>query len=109
MRETYGLTLTQFYDAWDEELGGYGWLLALTDERGVWIALALLVVLFYVIRRRSLRREIARRRAAEDRALGDPDDHSLGVEEQDRYWEHDDEAWRGDEADGEDDDDAVLR
>lgn len=99
MRATYGLTLAQFYAAWDEELGGYGWLLAVTDERGLWIAIAIFVALLYVFRRRSIRREIARRRAAEDRALGDPDDHSLGVEEQDRYWEQDDEAWRGDDED----------
>lgn len=96
MRETYGLTLGQFYAAWQEELGGYGWLLALTDQRGIWIALALLVALLWIVRRRSIRREISRRRAAEDAALGDPEDHSLGVEEQDRYWEYGEEEWRGD-------------
>jgi hypothetical protein len=100
MRETYGLTLAQFYAGWTDHLGeSYGWLVALTDERGLWVVLALLVVFFYLVRRRSMRREIARRRAAEDAALGDPDDHSLGVEEQDRYWEQEDEAWRGDEED----------
>jgi hypothetical protein len=95
MRETYGLTLAQYYASWTEHLGeGYGWLVALTDERGIWIGLALLVAFFYLVRRRALRREIRRRREAEDAALGDPDNHTLGVEEQDRYWE-DDEAWRG--------------
>jgi hypothetical protein len=46
--------------------------------------------------RRALRREIARRRHAEDIALGPPDDHSLGVERWERYWEDDDEEWKGD-------------
>ena len=97
MRETYGLTLGQFYADWSEELGGYGWLLALSDDRGLWLGLAVLVALLYLFRRRSITREIARRRAAEDAALGDPEDHSLGVEEQDRYWEQEDESWRGED------------
>jgi hypothetical protein len=106
LRETYGLTLDQYYDGWAENLGRYGWLVALTDQRGIWIAVAVLVALLYLVRRRGIRREIARRRAAEDAALGDPDDHSLGVEAQDRYWEQEDEAWRGDD---EDDDGAAPR
>ncbi len=104
MRETYGLTLGQFYAAWSEELGGYGWLLALSDERSVWIGIAVLVALLYVVRRRSVKREIARRRRSEDLALGDPGDHSLGVEEQDRYWEYEDDGWRG-----EDDEDSGVK
>jgi hypothetical protein len=31
----------------------------------------------------------------EDQALGDPEDHSLGVEEWERYWEAEDEEWKG--------------
>jgi hypothetical protein len=103
MRETYGLTLGQFYVSWSEELGQHGWLVALTDERGLWLVLALLVVVLWVARRRSIRREIDRRRAAEDAALGDPEDHALGVEEQDRYWESEDDSWRGERWQGEDD------
>jgi hypothetical protein len=103
MRETYGLTLAQFYAAWSEDVGEYGWLIALTDERGLWVALALLVIALWIIRRRSIRREIDRRRAAEDAALGDPEDHALGVEEQDRYWEQDEETWRDERWQDEDD------
>ena len=34
--------------------------------------------------------------SSEDRALGEPGDHSLGVEEWERYWEWDDgEEWKG--------------
>ncbi|MFN2383514.1 MAG: hypothetical protein ABR559_04540, partial [Gemmatimonadota bacterium] len=52
------------------------------------------------VKRRSILHEIARRRRAEDAALGEPGDHALGVEEWERYWEHDDDdAWRGDEDD----------
>ncbi len=97
LRATYGLTLGQFYADWSSELGReFGWGVALTDERALWIAAALLVLGGYLIRRRALRREIARRRHAEDIALGPPDDHSLGVERWERYWEDDDEEWKGD-------------
>jgi len=98
LRETYGMTLAQFYRDWSDELGReYGWLLALGDERALWVAGAVLVFLAWVWRRRRLHREIARRKRIEDAALGKPDDHSLGVEEWDRYWEWDDEEWRGDD------------
>jgi hypothetical protein len=97
MRQTYGLTLAQYYAGWTEHLGdGYGWLVALTDERGLWIGIALLVAFLFLVRRRAIKRAIRRQREAEDAALGDPDDHTLGVEEQDRYWEGDDDDWRGD-------------
>jgi hypothetical protein len=97
LRATYGLTLGQFYADWNSELGReFGWGVALTDERALWIAAALLVLGGYLIRRRALRREIARRRHAEDIALGPPEDHSLGVERWERYWEDDDEEWKGD-------------
>lgn len=103
MRATYGMTLDQFYADWQDHLGSeYGWLVALTDERALWIGMALLVIIFFGIRRYTVRREIARRKRAEDAALGDPDDHSLGVEEQKRYWEWDEEEWKDDE-DGDDD------
>jgi hypothetical protein len=97
LRETYGITLDQFYDQWETELGRqYGWTVALADQRGMWIALALLVLLLYAIRRRSIRREIEERIRREDRELGPPGDHALGVEEWERYWEwEDEEEWKG--------------
>lgn len=96
LRETYGLTLRQFYDQWEREMGReFGWAVVLTDERGLWVAAAVIVLLGWLVRRRALRREIERRKAREDRALGPPEDHSLGVEEWERTWEHDDEEWRG--------------
>ncbi|HYO45606.1 MAG TPA: hypothetical protein VEY33_02845 [Gemmatimonadota bacterium] len=96
MRGTYGLTLDQFYGEWESELGRqYGWTVALTGQQGLWIALALLVLVLYGIRRRAVRQEIERRIRSEDKALGKPDDHSLGVEEWERYWEWDDESWKG--------------
>ncbi|MDX1660147.1 MAG: peptidase MA family metallohydrolase [Gemmatimonadota bacterium] len=99
LRATYGMTLDKFYDDWESELGReYNWTVALSDERGMWIVLAIVVVIAWVWRRRRVTREIERRKKAEDAALGEPDDHSLGVEEQDRYWEwDDDDAWRGEE------------
>lgn len=101
LRATYGLTLGQLYAGWEAELGReYGWAVALTDERGLWVLLALLVAGAYGFRRRAVHREIARRRRREDAALGSPDDHSLGVEEWDRTWEHeDDDEWRGEDRD----------
>ena len=88
LRATYGLTLDQFYAEWESELGRqYGWAVALSGEQGLWIALALLVLLLYGWRRRSIRREIEDRMRDEDRELGKPEDSSLGVEEWDRYWE----------------------
>lgn len=96
LRQTYGLTLIEFYMAWDEEMGReFGWAVVLTDERGLWIGAAALVFLGWLVRRRALKREIGRRRAREDEALGPPGDHSLGVEEWERTWEHEDDAWRG--------------
>ncbi|MGH7403893.1 MAG: hypothetical protein ACREKQ_15795, partial [Candidatus Rokuibacteriota bacterium] len=62
---------------------------------GLWIAAAVIVLLGWLLRRRALRREIERRKAGEDAALGPPEDHALGVEEWERYWEHDDEEWQG--------------
>ncbi|MGH7572405.1 MAG: hypothetical protein ACREMK_11260, partial [Gemmatimonadota bacterium] len=62
---------------------------------GLWIAAAVIVLLGWLLRRRALRREIERRKAGEDAALGPPEDHSLGVEEWERTWEHEDDAWRG--------------
>ena len=98
LRETYGVTLGEFYTDWSEELGReFGWAVVLTDQRGLWIAAALLVLFGWLIRRRAIRQEIERRRAGEDAALGLPEDHSLGVEEWERTWEHDDEEWRGEE------------
>jgi hypothetical protein len=98
LRQTYGLTLSEFYGDWDEEMGHeFGWAVALTDERGLWIAAALLVLFGWLVRRRALRREIERRKAGEDEALGPPGDHSLGVEEWERTWEHEDDAWREEE------------
>ena len=96
LRGTYGITLGQFYAQWDEEMGReFGWAVVLTDERGLWIAAALVVLLGWLVRRRALRREIEDRKAGEDASLGAPDDHSLGVEEWERYWEHeDDEEWQ---------------
>ncbi|CAN5817240.1 hypothetical protein BH20GEM1_BH20GEM1_02030 [soil metagenome] len=96
LRETYGLTLDEFYGEWESELGRqYGWTVALTGQEGLWIVLAVLVLVFYGLRRRAVSREIARRIRREDRALGPPEDHSLGVEEWERYWEWDDESWKG--------------
>ena len=102
LRGTYGLTLDQFYDEWESELGReYGWTVALAGQQGLWIALAVLVLLLYGLRRRAVRREIEARIRTEDRALGEPGDHSLGAEEWERYWEWDDESWNGDrEEDG---------
>ena len=95
LRATYGLTLGEFYRDWEEHLGReYGWAVALTDERGLWVVLAAVVAAAYLFRRRRIRREIRRRRRREDAALGDPGDHSLGVEEWERYWEQDDDRWR---------------
>lgn len=100
LRETFGLTLDQFYADWESELGReYGWLVALSDQRGLWVLMAVVVVILWAWRRRSVRAEIQARKRREDAALGDPDDHSLGVEEQERYWEWDDDAWRGEEDD----------
>lgn len=98
LRATYGLTLDEFYADWGAQVErDYGWGVALSDDRIVWVLGALLVLGGYIARRLHLRREIERRKAAEDAALGAPDDHSLGVEEWERYWEHDDDdAWRGD-------------
>jgi len=98
LRSTYGLTQRQFYDRWEAHMGHeYGWLVAFTDQRAIWVLVALAVAFLFVWRRRQVTREIARRRRAEDRALGEPDDHSLGVEHWERTWEHDDESWRGDD------------
>lgn len=97
LRGTYGLTLDQYYDEWESELGRqYGWTVALTGQEGLWVVLAVLVLGFYWLRRRGIRREIDARIASEDRALGEPGDHSLGAEEWERYWEwDDDEEWKG--------------
>lgn len=104
LRETYGLTLDKFYADWEEELGSeYGWAVALTDERGLWVAMAVLVILFWAWRRLTIKREIAERKREEDAALGEPDDRTLGVERQERYWEWDEEQWREDEEDDGDD------
>ncbi len=101
LRETYGLSLGQFYAQWEREMGReFGWAVVLTDERGIWIAAAVIVLLGWLVRRRALRREIERRKAGEDAALGPPEDHSLGVEEWERYWEHEDDGWRGGGASG---------
>jgi len=98
MRGTYGLTLDQFYDDWESELGRqYGWTVALTGQQGLWVALAVLVLALYGLRRRAVRREIEKRIRSEDRALGEPGDHSLGAEEWERYWEWDDESWKREE------------
>ncbi len=95
LRQTYGITLGQFYAEWEEEMGReFGWAVVLTDERGLWIAAAVIVLLGWLVRRRSVRREIERRKAGEDAVLGPPGDHALGVEEWERYWEDDDDAWR---------------
>ncbi|HJU86945.1 MAG TPA: hypothetical protein VJ788_06220 [Gemmatimonadota bacterium] len=96
MRGTYGLTLDQYYAEWESELGRqYGWAVALSGQQGLWVVLAILVLGLYWLRRRGLKREIDARIASEDRALGEPGDHSLGVEEWERYWEWDDEEWKG--------------
>jgi hypothetical protein len=96
LRATYGLTLDQFYSDWESELGRqYGWSVALTGQQGLWIVLAVFGLLLYGLRRRAIRREIEERIRTEDRALGKPGDHSLGVEEWERYWEWDDESWKG--------------
>jgi hypothetical protein len=96
LRQTYGLTLDQFYAEWESELGRqYGWAVALTGQEGLWVLLAVIVLLLFGWRRRSVKREIQERMRSEDQTLGDPDDHSLGVEEWDRYWEADDEEWKG--------------
>ena len=71
----------------------------------MWIGLALLALLLYVIRRRAIRREIEERMRAEDRALGEPGDHRLGVEEWERYWEWEEDETTGDEWKEEDRDD----
>lgn len=98
LRGTYGMTLDQFYGEWESELGReYGWTVALTGQQGLWVGMAVLVLVLYGLRRRSLRREIEARKVIEDRALGKPEDHSLGVEEWERYWEWEDEEWRGEE------------
>lgn len=98
LRETYGLTLDRFYAEWETELGReFGWTVALADERGLWILMAIVVAVAWIWRRRRITGEIARRKEAEDAALGEPDDHSLGVEEWDRYWEWEDEEWREEE------------
>lgn len=96
LRETYGLTLAQFYASWEAELDdSYGWALALSDQRAPWVLLALAVVVFTLFRRRALKREIARRKRREDAVLGRPGDHSTGVEEWERSWEWEDDDWRG--------------
>ena len=98
LRATYGLTLDQFYDEWESELGReYGWAVALTGQGGLWVVLAIVVLVLYAFRRRSMRREIEVRKRREDRALGEPGDHALGAEEWERYWEWDDEEWKGEE------------
>jgi hypothetical protein len=98
IRGTYGLTLDEFYDEWESELGRqYGWTVALTGQQGLWILLAAVVLVLYGLRRRAVSREIAKRIRKEDRALGAPGDHSLGVEEWERYWEWDDESWQEEE------------
>jgi hypothetical protein len=96
LRGTYGLTLDQYYAEWESELGRqYGWTVALTGQQGLWVVLAVVVLGLYWLRRRGIRREIDARIAREDRALGEPGDHSLGAEEWERYWEWDDEEWKG--------------
>jgi hypothetical protein len=101
LRATYGLTLDQFYAEWESELGHeYGWAVAITGQQGMWGALAVLVLVLYALRRRSLRREIEARKEREDQVLGEPGDHSLGAEEWERYWEWEDEEWKGDEGEG---------
>ncbi|MGH7572553.1 MAG: peptidase MA family metallohydrolase, partial [Gemmatimonadota bacterium] len=75
LRHTYGITLGEFYAEWEEEMGReFGWAVVLTDERGLWIAAAVIVLLGWLLRRRALRREIERRKAGEDAALGPPED-----------------------------------
>lgn len=98
LRETYGLTLEQFYASWQEELGHeYGWAVALSDQRAWWVLGAVILALAWLVRRRWLTREIAERKRREDEALGEPGDHSLGAEEWERYWEWEDDEWRGEE------------
>lgn len=97
LRGTFGLTLDQYYAEWESELGRqYGWTVALSGQQGLWVVLAIVVLGLYWLRRRGLRREIDARIRSEDRALGEPGDHSLGAEEWERYWEwDDDEEWKG--------------
>lgn len=97
LRGTYGLTLDQYYEEWESELGRqYGWAVALTGQEGLWVVLAVVVLGLYWLRRRGIRREIDARIESEDRSLGEPGDHSLGAEEWERYWEwDDDEEWKG--------------
>ncbi|MGH7563314.1 MAG: peptidase MA family metallohydrolase, partial [Gemmatimonadota bacterium] len=46
LRHTYGITLGEFYAEWEEEMGReFGWAVVLTDERGLWIAAAVIVLL----------------------------------------------------------------
>ena len=71
--------------------------MALTGQQGLWLVLAIVVLALYGLRRRAVKREIDKRIRKEDVALGAPGDHSLGVEEWERYWEWDDESWKGDE------------
>ena len=98
VRGTYGLTLDEFYAEWESELGRqYGWTVALTGQQGLWIVLAIVVLALYGLRRRAVKREIDKRIRKEDIALGAPGDHSLGVEEWERYWEWDDESWKEEE------------
>ena len=97
LRGTYGLTLEQYYAEWESELGRqYGWTVALTGQEGLWVFLAVVVIGLYWLRRRGIQRKIDARIKSEDRALGEPGDHSLGAEEWERYWEwDDDEEWKG--------------
>lgn len=98
LRGTYGLTLDQFYAEWESELGRqYGWAVALSGQEGLWVVLAVIVLLLFGWRRRAVKREIRRRMRREDRALGPPGDHRLGVEDWERYWESEDEEWKGEE------------
>lgn len=98
LRETYGLTLDQFYAEWESDLGRqYGWAVALSGQEGLWIVLAVIVLLLFGWRRRAMKREIRRRMRREDQALGPPGDHRLGAEEWERYWEWEDEEWKGEE------------
>lgn len=98
MRETYGLTLAQFYANWEVELSReYGPLVILGDQQSIWVLGALLVIFLYFLRRRQVSAKIRQAREREDIALGQPGDHSLGAEEWERYWEQDDDAWRGED------------
>lgn len=78
LRATYTMNSGQLEEYWGRSVRRrYGWLLFFAQTAVVWVAITILVIVLYVIRRRRNRRKLERLRAAEI-----PDDPAFWLEPQ---------------------------